>query len=269
MIKSAIIHRIVRRPSRTVLRSAATALLLAAVSGTALAQQQAAPEAERDARAIAALSAMGKYLRTLKEFRVRSETSKDEVLENGQKLQFSGSVDYRVRQPDRLRAEVKNDIGHRLFFYDGATLTQYAPRLGYYAIVKTPATIAATLRQASEKFDLEVPLADLFFWGSEQSGIEDIREASVIAASSINGVACDHYAFRQDDVDWQIWITRGAKPLPLKLVITTKDEPSQPQFTALFKWETQPKFDQATFAFTPPKGAKKIEAVDYSSAAAK
>ena len=30
---------------------------------------------------------------------------------------------------------------------------------------------------------------------------------------------CDHYAFRQGKIDWQIWITTGSKPLPRKVVI--------------------------------------------------
>jgi hypothetical protein len=241
-----------------------------AMADPLMAQQPTeAPAVERDTKAIDALTRMGAYLRSLKEFQVRSETSTDEVLTSGQKLQFGGSVDYRVRQPDRLRADVRNDRVHRQFYYDGATLTQYAPRVGYYATVNAPGTIAETLRQAYQKFDLNVPLADLFFWGTDKSGIDDIKEAAVIGPATVGGVECDHYAYRQDDVDWQIWIARGASPLPQKLVITTKDEPAQPQFTALFKWNIHPNFDNATFAFVAPKGAQKIEMAVYQPAPAK
>ena len=39
---------------------------------------------------------MGKYLRSLKSFAVHA-TSIDEVLQNGQKVQFAGTLDYRVQ----------------------------------------------------------------------------------------------------------------------------------------------------------------------------
>ena len=67
------------------------------------------------------------------------------------------------------------------------------------------------------------------------------------------------YAFREDGVDWQLWIQDGDAPLPLKFVITTTDEPSQPQHVAVLKWNTSPKFDDANFAFTPPPNAMKIQ----------
>jgi hypothetical protein len=256
------------RPVRGLLGAAAVALALAA--GAALAQQPA-PEAaaERDAKAIDAITSMGKYLRSLKEFGVRAETSTDEVLTTGQKLQFGGTVEYKVRQPDHVRADVRNDRVHRQFFYDGATLTQYAPQLKFYSSVKAPATIGATLQLANDKLGITLPLADLFYWGTEKSGIADIKSAALIGPAVIGGVECDHYAFRQTDVDWQVWIARGQRPLPLKLVITTLEEPSQPQFTSVLKWDTQSKFDAKTFVFAAPKDAHRIEFASSDVAAAK
>ena len=59
---------------------------------------------------------MGAYLRTLKAFALRSETTIDEVLDNGQKVQFGGTVDYLVRKPNGLRAEIVSDRRHRQFY---------------------------------------------------------------------------------------------------------------------------------------------------------
>jgi hypothetical protein len=39
-------------------------------------------------------------------------------------------------------------------------------------------------------------------------------------------------------VDWQLWIERGKTPLPRKLLITTVQESSQPQYVAVLKWDT-------------------------------
>jgi hypothetical protein len=231
--------------------------LLAPTSFAGDAQQVAAPVA-RDAKAVEALSAMGKYLRSLKSFSLRAETTTDEVLTNGQKVQFGGAVDYSVQIPNRLRADVRTDLRHRQFFYDGKTLTQYAPRLNYYAVVPAPATIAEVTAMAEQQYGVDIPLADLFFWGTEKSGVEDIKEAAYIGPARIGGKPCDHYAFRQQNVDWQIWIQSGKQPLPCKLLITTTQVPEQPQYTAVLTWNLTPQTG-TTFAFVPPKGAARIE----------
>jgi hypothetical protein len=76
----------------------------------------------------------------------------------------------------------------------------------------------------------------------------------------IEGVLCDHLAFRAPDVDWQIWIQQGAQPLPRKIVITTLDLPNAPQFgITVTQWNLQPAFDAQTFKFTPPAGMKQID----------
>ena len=48
------------------------------------------------------------------------------------------------------------------------------------------------------------------------------------------GKRCHHLAFAQEHVDWQVWIEDGAQPLVRKFVITYKDEPGAPQYTAIF-----------------------------------
>ena len=249
-----------------------------ASGGTAWAQQPAAKAAaatattqapaanELDPKAIEALKTMGAYLRTLKSFALHSDTTKDEVLDSGQKIQFTNTIDIQSKLPDRLRIDVNSDRMQRKVYYDGKTVTQYAPRLNYYASFAAPGTVRETLVAAADKFDLHLPLADLFFWGTDQSGIEDIKSAIEVGASRVGGVECDHYAFRQEGVDWQIWIERGKTPLPRKLVITTQDEPAHPQYMAVLRWDLKASIADKTFAFVPPKGAQKITAASVATA---
>jgi hypothetical protein len=42
---------------------------------------------------------------------------------------------------------------------------------------------------------------------------------------------CEHYAFRQEGLDWQIWI-QGDYPLPRKFVIRTLTDDARPQHTS-------------------------------------
>jgi hypothetical protein len=248
---------------------------LCVASAAAFAQQpppaaaSAPAAATRDARAMDALAAMGKYLRTLKSFSVRADTVTDEVLTTGQKLQFAGTADYLVQTPNRMRADVRTDRRERRFIYDGKTVTMYAPRMQYYGTVPAPTTVAEVLMVAEQKYDIALPLADLFLWGTDKAGLEDIKEAAFIGPAKIGGKACDHYAFRQDGVDWQLWIQPGARPLPCKIVITTTAEPAQPQYAAVLTWNTAPKIDKGSFAFVPPKGTRKIDIAPTASATTK
>lgn len=258
-----------RSPVDRLLRTAAAALLVAGYIGAATAQQPApaaAPAPVKDAKAIEALNAMGKYLRSLKSYALHADTAIDEILENGQKLQFAGAVDYRVQMPNRLRAEVRTDRKTRDVVYDGKSITQFAPKMNYYASVAAPGTIAEALTMVDQKYDVEVPLADLFFWGSDKSGVEDIKEAAYIGPAKIAGKNCDHYAYRQEGVDWQVWIQTGKQPLPCKMVITTTSEAAQPQYSAVLKWDLAPQFGENTFKFTPPKGARKIDLAPVTAA---
>jgi hypothetical protein len=212
---------------------------------------------ERDPDAIKALEDMGRYLRTLNAFQVRSEFSRDEVLTDGQNAEFGGVVDMIVARPNRLRADVTTDKQSRMYFDDGKTFSMWARRMNYYATIPAPPTLRELADKLADKYDVELPVADLFYWGERRS-TDDIKGAIDLGASQIEGVSTEHYAFRQDGADWQVWIQQGDYPLPRKLVITTTTEPSRPKYTSVLNWNLAPSFNDAAFAFVPPKDAKRI-----------
>jgi hypothetical protein len=71
-------------------------------------------------------------------------------------------------------------------------------------------------------------------------------------------VTCQQYAFRQDGLDWQIWIQNGDFPLPRKVVLTTTTDDARPQYVATYTWNLAPSFSNDAFTFTPGKDAKRI-----------
>ena len=216
---------------------------------------------ERDATALAALERMGGYLRGLTTFQIRGETSRDEVLDDGQSVEFDAVVDMIVQRPNRIRAEVTSDRKDRLYFGDGKTFSVWARRMNYYATIPAPATLRELADTLADKYDLELPLVDLFYWGESKS-LDDIRGASDIGASQVDGVTCEHFAFRQEGADWQVWIQQGDYPLPRKLVIRTTTDPARPQYSATLAWNLAPSYDDTAFTFVPPKDAKRITLVE-------
>ncbi len=238
-----------RRLSRTL-----AALAVAGAAVPALAQP--APAVEPGA--MAALQGMGAYLRTLKSFQVDVATTDEDVLDDGQKIQYSGTTSILARMPNGLRAEVANDRRERMYLYDGKSFTLFAKRLNFYAVVPAPPTVGQLADTLDEKYDVTVPIVDLFRWGTPGWSTDDIKGAMDVGPSTVEGVTCQQYAFRQDDIDWQIWIQKGDHPLPRRLVITTKTDEGRPQHTAEYTWNLAPSFNDAAFVFDPPEGAGKV-----------
>ena len=69
--------------------------------------------------AMNALNSMGTYLRTLKDFQVKAEVTTEDVLDDGQKLQFASRTDILAHLPNKLRIDVDGEQKSRLFLYDG------------------------------------------------------------------------------------------------------------------------------------------------------
>jgi len=212
-----------------------------------------------DPQAMAALNRMSDHLKTLKAFRINSEVSKDELVDTNMKIQKSASNEISVQLPDRLHAHMAGDEQDLQLIYDGKTLTLYDAAGKHYATAPAPPTVARTLDAIRARYGIVFPLADFIQMSAQENLLQKITAAGYIGASRIGGVECDHVAIRQPDVDWQVWIEKGETPLPRKVVITTKTQPTQPQYIAMLKWDTNVSIDSNLFTFTPPADAVRIK----------
>jgi len=230
-----------------------------------LSEAEAKDESSIEPEAMAALNGMGTYLNSLTSFIVTSEMSMDEVLLTGQKIMVTGTTEYTTRLPDRLKVVSKiEEIGRdNEYYYDGSTFTIYSLPQKYYGTFKAPDNLTQLLDIAQDRYDVEIPLRDLFWWSTKKARTEDIKAAYFIAVSRVNGTPCKHYAFKQEEVDWQLWIEDDDTPLPRKLVITSKLETGQPQYISTMTWDLAPQLADNAFTFTPPEGAHKIEFAVY------
>jgi hypothetical protein len=221
-------------------------------------QAAAKDDSNIDPDAIDAVKKMAAYLHTLKSYQIIDDVTQDDVLEDGLIVQHESKVDYLLARPNRLRIEVTSDARHRLYLYDGKNFTVWARLVNYYATVPAPPTISELLDKVTDKYDIELPLYDLYNWGNNVDDTNKIKTAVDIGPSSVNGVTCEHYAFHQEGVDWQIWIQLGEFPLPRRLVITTLTDDARPQHSDTLTWNLAPSFNDGAFAFNPPPDAKRV-----------
>lgn len=258
-------------PTHATTLGCAACLLLAGVGATALpvsaAPASPQPDAgavaqqERDPQALAALDRMGAALRALDQFSLTSDASTEVVLEDGQKIELDGVVTYKVKRPDQLFLELRSDRQLRQLIYDGQTLTLYSPRLKYYAqVTDVGATLGELVDAAANRYGIEMPLADMFLWGTDKAPKTAIRGALHVGGGTLDGEAIEQYAFKQDGVDWQVWIS-NATGLPRKLIINSLDDPAQPQYRAHLRWDTRTPVPASAFTFTPAADAARIKLV--------
>lgn len=213
---------------------------------------------ELEPRAVTALEQMGGYLRSLQQFRIDAHSHTDQVLDNGQTVEFSHRTRLVAMQPDKLQVSVESDVERRSLFYNGKSFTLYDNRSGYFANQAAPANIGALLDQLSERYGIELPLADLFRWSPGTAKEVGISNAVLIGSETIDGQTCTHYAYRQPDIDWQLWIRQGSQPLPCRLVISRRDTAEHPRHSVNYLWQLNSAPKPADFEFTPPAGARAV-----------
>jgi len=228
---------------------------LAMVSAATQAQSAGiAPEARQ------VLKASTDFLASQQRFTADTRNTLEIVLKSGQKIEFNSTGHQFVQRPNKLRSERSGDLVEQVFVYDGKSLTLYQPQDKVYAQVAAPGTLEEMLDFAREKYDVVAPFGDLIFKSAYDILMDGVTDGIVIGKAVIEGVVCDHLAFRAPDIDWQIWIQDGAQPLPRRVVITTLDLPNAPQFAVtVTRWNLEPAFDAQTFTFTPQTDMKQIE----------
>jgi len=212
-----------------------------------------------DPGSIQALKDMGAHLQTLTRFKVSTDLTGERVLADGQKLQHSATADIDVHRPNMLRAKMVSPRAIREIFYDGKLATIAIPAQKSYSTVEFTGNLGELVSKLEDRYGVEMPMADMFLWGTPAAPLDKIESAMNAGQDFIDNDLCDHYAFRQGNVDWQIWITTGDKPLPRKLVITNRSDEARPQSVQYFDWNLKPTFKDSVFNFTPPKGATAVE----------
>jgi hypothetical protein len=212
-----------------------------------------APAAER------LLKQVGAYLGSASAFVFHADVTFDHVLPSGQKLKFSAAEEVVLERPNGLYVEWNGDLGARQFWYDGKQVALFDPASPFYASAAAPPRIDAMLNELVPKLGFTPPLSDLLYRDPYATVRGNIQYGFDLGQNDVNGKTCRTLAFVGKDIDWQIWIANGPQPTPCKLVITYKNEPAQPQFSAVFgDWDFAPRIDKAVFTPELPKGTQRV-----------
>jgi hypothetical protein len=233
------------------------AIALALLAGPARAEPPKPPAAVPQAEEV--LRAMSKYLAKAKAFSYHGEIDFDQILPGGPKIRLSGAVDVAVARPGSLYVDYRDDVQDRLVWLEGGQATLVDPVGGTYAQVSGPKDIDGMVAKLEKEYGVSLPLGDLAESDPHAVLTRGIGLAHYVGVHNVEGIFCHHVVLQSKDIDLQIWVEVGDKPLPRKLVFDYPNRVGEPQYTvSITEWSfAAPK--PALFVPKIPKGAGKVD----------
>ena len=217
-------------------------------------------EPDIEPRADQVLRSMGEWLGAARAFSFRADITYDSAMADGQMIQYGAVANFWVQRPGLLHVEFRGDNAQRQIICDGKEFVILGMAKDLYAVTQVPGEIGAAIDLVVDEYGFSVPIADLIYPDPYAVLIESVESGFYVGRHPVDGTPCHHLAFSQESIDWQIWIEDGPRPAPRKLLITYKDTPGSPQYTArLSGWDTKPEIARHWFTFEPPASATQIE----------
>ena len=208
--------------------------------------------------AMALLHAMSDYIAGQRTISLTYDSDVEVITADVQKIQFTSSGQLQLSRPDKLRVTRTGGYADVVLTFDGKTVTLLGKDANSYTQVEAPGSVDQLVDRLRDEFSMAAPGADLVLSRVFEQLADGVIDAKHVGVGVIDGVECEHLAFRNTDTDWQIWIEIGARPIPHKYVITTKAVAAAPQYTLRIKeWKTDAVGADA-FTFKSPQGAKKV-----------
>lgn len=216
--------------------------------------------AEQEMAAKNLLLKMAKVLAEAPTFSVTVRSGYDAIQADGQRIEFGEKRRILMQRPDRVRVETERSDGDRgLIVFDGKTITAFKADDNIYARVEQSGTVDDAVVYLVRDLQMVMPLARMLLTTFPDDMEARLTAVSYVEENALFDVPTDHLAARSADVDMQVWITQGERPLPRRVVLTYKNAPGQPQFWAeLSDWNLSPTAAPESFVFNAPEGAEQV-----------
>lgn len=239
------------RPAAFMRAAALSAPLLLALPGTAAASAD-------EAKAI--LKGMADYLTAQQTVSFTFDSDIEVITPQMEKIQFTNSGEALLSRPDKLRARRFGGYSEVEMIFDGKAISIHDRGGNGYARIEAEGTVDQLIGSLRLGYGVSMPGADLLLTKVYDVLLADVMEAKHIGLGVVAGRECHHLAFRNFDIDWQIWIETGDRPIPCKMVITSKTINNAPQYTLrITGWDAGIDVAADAFDFTPPAGAAELD----------
>lgn len=220
---------------------------------------------EEEPNAEKMLRAMSDYMASLKYLSMTAELDSDIVMYNGQKIQLSRKISLGKKGNDGFYLDRRGMLSDSKVVFDGNKITLFVEEINSYMQMPVNGNIDNAISAIELKTGLPLPAADFLFADVYATLMPAVETSIFVGMAYIGDVECYQFAFREKEIDWQIWISATERPLPMKYIITNKWKTAAPEFEMrMYNWRTE-KIKDAAFVFKPPKGAKKLESMSMDA----
>lgn len=202
-----------------------------------------------EAKAIDLLKAMSERLAAARAMAFTAVVTYEAPSRLGPALAYSTHSEVLMQRPDKLRVITLGDGPASEFYYDGKTMTAYAPAENLIAVAPAPATIDATLKAAFESAAIYFPFADAVLADPYKNIAEGLTHAFYIGQSKvIGGTVTDMVAYVNDYVFVQIWIGADDKLPRMARAVFRDDRLRLRHQFELSNWKIDPVIAADAFA---------------------
>jgi hypothetical protein len=209
------------------------------------------------------LKAMSDYLVAQKFASVSFDSLLEVVTTSDQKLALASSGTVTLSRPDWVRATRSGGFADVEILFDGKTLTLLGKNINRYIQVAMPGTVDHLIDELKDTYNRPLPAADLLLTNAYEQLMQGVFDSKDLGSGVIGGTECDSFAFRKEEVDWQIWIAQGDRPYPCRFVVTSKFIEREPQYSIQFRdWKFGDDVTVRNFTFQNPSNAEKVELRD-------
>jgi hypothetical protein len=239
---------------------------LATISLVSCGSREPTTDAERLARGRQLVQQMSARLAAASAVSVTTSEVRDVVRLSGKKETVSQTGVYTVRRPNRFYAKVTGGRGLETW-YNGKILTIASHPEKVFAQAPMPDTIDRTLDVLAERYDMALPMGDLFYSSAEKALLSETAAGGYAGIESVGDTSCVHLAFTDVGVDWELWLPVQGDPLPKRLKVVQKKRTGQPTVDLTFTgWNFSPEISDATFVPKVPADYEGIAALQRAAA---
>jgi hypothetical protein len=214
---------------------------------------------ELEAQVMDLLRGMSKALTTPSSMAFTAVATYESPTSIGPPLAFTTVSEVLVQRPNRLRVITSGDGRASEYYYDGKTLTAFAPSENLVAVAPAPPTIDAMLEAAFKDAAIYFPFADVLGADPFKNITEGVTKTFYVGPSTaVGGTTTDVIAVVSDEVFMQIWIGADDK-LPRRLRATYRGDPLLLRHQVdLSNWKLDPVVAADAFASVNAANARRI-----------
>ena len=188
----------------------------------------------------------------------------------GMKQEVETTYGFAMEKPNKMALRHKRGMAGNTVVSDGTKLYTCLGMANRYEEKEAPATLDDLFQSAPMAGNM-LFLDNLLRKDAYGAIIEGVTQLSLAGRETIDGKECDRLSFKQDEFDWEMWITAGDQPTVIRVLTDMSksmaamrsDMPGMKSAKMTVEnhfenWSTGAELPKDAFRFTPPEGAKKV-----------